>query len=106
MTEEEALQFSVILLGGAAHDWWTQGHISLGHKDVKSYEEFSQKLMNQFDKKDTEWYFQELTHLKQIGTLHDYINQFQEIFVMISDLSQKLRIRMTHLEPYLSFLLR
>ena len=53
MIEEEALQYAIILLGGEAHDWWTQGCISLGHKDVKTYEEFSQKLMDRFDEKDT-----------------------------------------------------
>ena len=61
MTEEDALQFAIVHLEGAVHDWGTHGRISLGHKDIKSYEEFSQKLMNRFDDKDSEWYFQELT---------------------------------------------
>lgn len=76
-----------------AYDWWTHGRISLGHKDVKSSEEFSQKLMNRFDEKDTEWYLQELTHLKQTRTLNEYVKQFQEISFMIPNLSQK---RLTH----------
>ena len=65
MTEEDALQFVIVHLERATHDWWTHGRISLGHKDIKSYEEFSQKLMNRFDDKDIEWYFQELTQLRQ-----------------------------------------
>ena len=77
--EEDALQFSIVHLEGATHDWWTHGHISLGHKDVKSYEKFSQKLMNRFDDKEIEWYFQELTQLKQIGTVEDYARKFQEL---------------------------
>ena len=94
MIEEDALQFAIVHLEGAAHDWWTHGHISLGHKDVKSYEEFSQNLMSRFDDKDTEWYFQELTQLRQIGTVEGYARKFQELSVMVPDLSQK---RLTHI---------
>ena len=50
--------------------------------------------MDRFDEKDTKWYFQELTHLKQIGALHEYVKQFQELSVMILNLSQK---RSTHM---------
>ena len=50
--------------------------------------------MDQFDEKDTEWYFQELTHLKQIGSLHEYVKQFQELAIMIPDLFQKRHTRM------------
>ena len=78
MIEEDALQFAIVHLEGASHDWWTLGCILLGHKDVKSYEEFSQKLMNMFHDKDIEWYFQELTQLKQTRTVEDYARKFQE----------------------------
>ena len=49
--------------------------------------------MDRSNEKDTEWYFQELTHLKQIGALHEYVKQFQELSVMILDLSQKRHTR-------------
>ena len=57
MTEEDALQFTIVHLEGVVDDCWTNGHISLQHKDGKSYKEFSQNLMNIIDDKDIEWYF-------------------------------------------------
>ena len=45
--------------------------------------------MSRFDDKDTEWYFQELTQLRQTGTIEDYARKFQELSVMVLDLSRK-----------------
>lgn len=94
MTEENALQFAILHLEGATHEWWHNGLVSLGHQSINSYGEFSQKLTNRFDEKDSEWYFQELVLLKQTGTVDEFISQFQELSVMIPDLPQK---RLTHM---------
>ena len=45
MIEEDALQFSILHLEGTTHEWWYNGLLSLGHQNINSYQEFSQKLI-------------------------------------------------------------
>lgn len=40
MTEEDALQFAILHLEGAVHEWWHHRHISLVHQNENSYGEF------------------------------------------------------------------
>ena len=74
MTEEVAIKFAILHLRGSAHKWWHYGKNSLGHKKITTYGKFTQRLMNRFDQRDPEWYFQELTHLKQSGSLDKFAN--------------------------------
>lgn len=89
MTEGNAIKFAILHLTGAAHNWWHHGLITLGHKNITTYNEFTQKLINRFDQRDSEWYFKEMTHLRQTGTVQEFVNQFQNLSVMVPDLSQK-----------------
>lgn len=50
--------------------------------------------MTRFDQRDYEWYFQELTHLKQSKTVEEFANQFQDLSAMVPNLSQS---QLTHL---------
>ena len=94
MTTKNALQFSILHLEGTAHEWWHNGLLSLGHQNVTSYQEFSQKLIKRFDQVQPEWYFKELAHLKQHGTVEEFANEFQKLSVTVPDFSQR---RLTYL---------
>ena len=88
MTEKGAIKFAILHLRGSAHKWWHYGQNSLGLKKITTYNEFTQKLMNRFDQIDPKWYFQELTRLRQSGTVEEFASQFQDLSVMVPNLSQ------------------
>lgn len=46
-------------------------------------------MVDRFDRKDPEAYFQELTRLKQSGTMDEYVFEFQRLAVMVLDVSDK-----------------
>ena len=64
MIENGAIQFVVLHLRGIAQDWWQHGLHNQGHKQIKSYDEFTQKIIKWFDQVDPEWYFKRLTQIK------------------------------------------
>jgi hypothetical protein len=61
MEEERAIKFATLHLNGKAHDWWFHGIITLGHEHITSSTEFTQRLIDRFDREDLELYFKELT---------------------------------------------
>jgi hypothetical protein len=75
-------------LDGEAHEWWYHGLVTLGHASITSYLDFTQRLMDRFDKKDPELHFRELAQLRQSGTPDAYISEFQRIAVMVTDVSE------------------
>jgi hypothetical protein len=87
MREMEAIRFATMYLEGKAHDWWYHGLTTLGHNQIVSYPEFTQRLMDRFDQGDPELHFRELTQLKQTGTTEMYIEEFQRLAVMVQDIS-------------------
>jgi hypothetical protein len=87
MRELEAIKFSTMYLDGKAHDWWYHGLTTLGHIQIVSYTEFTQRLMDRFDQGDLELHFRELTQLKQTGTTEAYIEDFQRLAVTVHDIS-------------------
>jgi hypothetical protein len=87
MRELEAIKFATMYLDGKAHDWWYHGLTTLGHNQIVSYTEFTQRLMDRFDQGDPELHFRELTQLKQTGTTEAYIEDFQRLAVMVHDIS-------------------
>lgn len=89
MTEFEALKYATLHLDGAAHDWWMHDMITLQHNQVTTYQEFVDKLIERFDKKDPEVYFWELAQLRQTGGLEQFINDFQKLAVMVPDISER-----------------
>jgi hypothetical protein len=52
MTEAKAIKFTTLHLDGEAHEWWYHGLVTMGHANITSYLDFTQKLMERFDKKD------------------------------------------------------
>ena len=54
-------------LEGEAHDWWFHGMATLGHTGLTTYDEFTQRLIERFDRNDLEEHFVELTKIKQMG---------------------------------------
>lgn len=93
MLEEEAFKFSTLHLEGVAHKWWYHGLVTQGHNSITTLEDFNQRLMERFDRKDPKTHFRELTQLKQEGKMEegkmeDYSTTFQRLAVMIFDVSK------------------
>jgi hypothetical protein len=49
MREMEATKFSTMYLYVKAHDWWYQRLTTLGHNQIVSYIEFTQRPIDIFD---------------------------------------------------------
>ena len=60
--------------------------ITLGHSTVTTYAEFTQRLIERFDRRDPEEHFVELKRLKQTGSPDTYISDFLRLSVMVPDL--------------------
>lgn len=63
---------------------------------IHSYE-FKNKLIARFDRKDTEVYYRDLEQLRQVGFADSYINEFQQIAVMVPNMTEK-RVTMLFVE--------
>ena len=61
--------------------------VTLGHSTVMTYAEFTRRLLERFDRRDSEQHFVELTRLKQTGSPETYIANFLRVSVMVPDLS-------------------
>jgi hypothetical protein len=64
MTETEAIKLATLHLDGEAHEWWYYGLVTLGHAGITSYLDFTQRIIERFDRKDPEIHFRELAQLK------------------------------------------
>ena len=80
MPEEEAIKFAALHLEGVAHEWWHHGTITLGHDQIKTYVEFTERLIERFDGKDPELNFKDLAQLRQTGSVDQFIVEFQRLF--------------------------
>ena len=87
MVEEDALKMAILHLEGKTNHWWLHGLRTLGHDEILSYEGFSNALMERFEKKDLELLVKELAQLKQVGTPEAYMLEFENISIMVSDVS-------------------
>jgi len=74
MLEIEAIIYATLHLDGEAHKWWYHGVVTLGYACITSYPDFTQRLIDRFDKKDLELHFRELAQLKQSSTSDAYIS--------------------------------
>ena len=61
---------------------------TLGHDQVFTYEEFIQRLVERFDRRDLDISFLELADAKQVGTPEVYISEFQILAVLVTDISE------------------
>lgn len=68
---------------------WYHGLVTLGHRSITTYDEFTTRLIERFEKKDPEAYFRELAQLKQYGTVDAYIAEFQRLSVMVTGISER-----------------
>jgi hypothetical protein len=88
MTEAKAISFATLHLEGEAHEWWYHGLVTLGHDHITSYREFTEKLMDRFDRRDPEIHFRDLAQLRQTGTAKAFISEFQRVAVAVTDISE------------------
>jgi hypothetical protein len=88
MTEIEAISFMTLHLEGEAHKWWYHELVTLGHSRITSYREFTDRLMDRFDRKDPEIHFRDLAQLRQIGTIEAFITEFQWVAMAVTDISE------------------
>ena len=79
MAKMDDIKMATLRLDGEANDWWFHGMKTLGHDIMTSYEEFTKRLMDRFERKDPEIPFRELSFLRQTITPEEYILEFQWI---------------------------
>ena len=60
MTQTYAIKLATLHLDKEAHEWWYHGLVTLGHNTITSYNDFTQRLMERFDKKEPKIHFLEL----------------------------------------------
>jgi hypothetical protein len=63
MVEADAIKLATLHLDGEGHEWWYHGLVTLGHNTITSYLDFTQRIINRFDK-DLEIHFREVAQLK------------------------------------------
>jgi hypothetical protein len=97
MTETEAISFATLHLEGEAHEWWHHGLVTLGHSHITSNREFTERIMDRFDKRDPQIHFRDLAQLRQTGTPEAFITEFQRVVVTVTDISE-LRLGMLFIE--------
>ena len=88
MAERDAIKLAALHIDGEAIDWWFHGMKTLGHDQVVTYEEFTKKLTKRFDRRDPDISFRDLAHIRQVGTLEAYISEFQNVVVMVTNISE------------------
>ena len=88
MIEADTIKLSTLHLDGEAHEWWYHGLVTLGHSSVTSYLDFTQWLVERFDRKDPEIHFRELAQLRQTGSADSYISEFHRVAVMVTDITE------------------
>jgi hypothetical protein len=86
MTEVEAIKLATLHLDGEAHEWWYHGLVTLGHSSITLYLDFTQRIIERFDRKDLEIHFRELAQFKQTGSPEAFISEFQRLAVMVMDI--------------------
>jgi hypothetical protein len=64
MTKTEAISFATLHLEGEAHECWHHGLVTLCHSHITSYREFTERIMDRFDRRDQEIHFRDLAQLR------------------------------------------
>jgi hypothetical protein len=70
---------------------------TLGHGRITSYQDFTRRLIDRFDREDLDRHFRELTQIKQTGSAKTFIEEFQRVSVMVLDVSDS-RLLMMYIE--------
>ena len=66
--------------------------MTLGHNTITSYPDFTQSLIERFDRKDPKVHFRELAQLKQTGSADAFISEFQRIRVHDKDVHEEIAL--------------
>ena len=64
MVEKDSIKMATLHLDGESNNWWFHGKKTLVHDQVTTYEEFTRRLVEKFDREDLEIKFRELVHVK------------------------------------------
>jgi hypothetical protein len=83
------INFTTVKLDGEAHEWWCLGILTLGHSNIISYANFTQILMDKFNRKDHEVHYRELAQLRHTCTPNAHVTEFQWMAFMVTDFSKK-----------------
>jgi len=62
--------------------------VTLGHSRITSYREFTDRLMDRYERKDPEIHFRDLAQLRQIGIAESFITKFQQVVMVVTDISE------------------
>jgi hypothetical protein len=57
---DRGISFTTLHLESEAHEWWHHGLVTLGHSRITSYWEFTERLIDRFDRRDPETHFRDL----------------------------------------------
>ena len=74
MEKRDAIKLEALHLDVEAIYWWFHGMQTLVHDQVVTYEEFTWRLTKSFDWRDHKISFQDLEHIRQVGTPEAYIS--------------------------------
>jgi hypothetical protein len=88
MTKTKDISFTTPHLESEAHKWWHHGLVTLGHSHITSYMEFTEILMDRFDRRDPQIHFRDLVQLRQTSTTKAFITEFQRVAVVVTDISE------------------
>lgn len=89
MLEEEAIKFVALHLEGVAHELWNHDTITLQHDQIKTYVEFTERLIEQFYGKYPKLNFKDLVQLRQTGLVDQFIVEFQRLFMLVRNISEQ-----------------
>ena len=92
MPEEEAIKFAALHLEQVAHECWHHSTITLGHDQISTYAEFTERLIERFDGKYSELNFEDLAQLRQTRSVNQFITEFQKLFVLVTNMSERRRV--------------
>jgi hypothetical protein len=62
--------------------------VTLGHSHITSYREFTERLMDKFDRRDPKIHLRDLAQLRQTGTTKAFITEFQQVAITMTDISE------------------
>ena len=84
MPEEEVIKFVALHLEGVVHEWFHHDTITLGHDQINTHKEITERLIDQSDNKDMELNFKDLAQLRQTGSIDQYIGEFQKLSILVT----------------------
>jgi hypothetical protein len=75
-------------LEGEADKWWYHRLVILGHSCIISYREFTERLMDKFNRRDLKIHFRDIAQSRQTGTTEAFIMEFQRVSVAVIDIPE------------------